>query len=157
MIQKATPANRNKTPWIGYIASLGGFPLSRASLNKLLTSCGGAIAPFATCRVCADIRMSDEGMDMGHDRNEWLRVAAGVSSYRAMYDFAGHIIQSAVATARDRRAARRVHRMLGEVIHLPIADAAHLMRSRQCFAKLVTSLSIGIDEATLTALCCSAD
>lgn len=94
---------------------------------------------------------------MGHDRNEWLRVAAGVSSYRAMYDFAGHVIQSAVATRRDRRAAQRVHRMLGEVIHLPIADAAHLMQSRHCFAKLVASLSIGIDEATLKAVGCSCD
>lgn len=96
-------------------------------------------------------------MNMGHDRKEWLRAAARVSSYRAMYELAGHIIQSTVATTRDRRAAQRVHRMLGEVIHLPIADAAHLMKSRQCFGKLVASLCVGLDDAVVKALCDGAD
>lgn len=90
---------------------------------------------------------------MGHDRKEWLRAAVRISSYRGMHAFAGHIIQSAGATARDRRAAERVHNLLDSVIHLPIADATLLLKARQRFTKLVASLRAGIDEATIAALC----
>ena len=79
-------------------------------------------------------------MQMGNDRTEWLEIAIEIVSYRAMYEFACHIIQSAIATAEDKRAARRLYRALNDIIDLPIAEAARLMRARKCYVKLVASL-----------------
>lgn len=77
---------------------------------------------------------------MGNNRAEWLQVAVEIGSYRGMYEFAGHIIQSAVATPDDRRAALRLYRCLQDIIDLPIAESSRLMKAHKCFAKLKRSL-----------------
>ncbi len=85
-------------------------------------------------------------MQIGNNRTEWLEIAIDIVSYRAMYEFARHIIQSAIATAEDRRAARRLYRALNDIIDLPIAEAARLMKARKCYCELVTSLRSAVAD-----------
>jgi hypothetical protein len=76
----------------------------------------------------------------------WIRTIAETHSYRSMYALAAEIAGSDQASADVRRAARRVVRVLQDVIELPIADAFVLARARKRFAVLTKALS-RFDEA----------
>jgi hypothetical protein len=63
------------------------------------------------------------------------------ASYRRMYLLAIEIAGSELASRDVRKAARRVIRILEDVVELPIADARLLARARQRFSDLVATLS----------------
>ena len=76
----------------------------------------------------------------------WITAAADAMSYRSMYALAIEIEASEIAPDRVRRSARRVIRVLQEIIDLPIADARVLARARKRFGELSKALEAGVSE-----------
>ncbi|EUB95637.1 hypothetical protein PMI07_002125 [Rhizobium sp. CF080] len=70
----------------------------------------------------------------------WMTTAAEARSYRRMYILAAEILCSEAASRELKRAARRVVRVLENVVDKPIADALVLARARARFAELVATL-----------------
>lgn len=77
----------------------------------------------------------------------WTKAAADAISYRRMYFLAVEIMASETAEERVRRSARRLARVLEEVIDMPIADAHLLARARKRFGELVRALEAITVEA----------
>lgn len=71
----------------------------------------------------------------------WIKAATAAASYRRMYVLATEIAGNDLARGDVRKAARRVVRILEDVIDLPIADARLLARARRRFSELVAILS----------------
>ncbi|MBW6419862.1 hypothetical protein KX729_00235 [Rhizobium sp. XQZ8] len=80
----------------------------------------------------------------------WIKAAAEAASYRRMYKLAAEIVGSDMARRDMRKAAKRVMRVLEEVIDLPIADALLLARARRRFSELSAILSRPLDRRELT-------
>jgi hypothetical protein len=57
-----------------------------------------------------------------------------------MYNLADHILESAAASAGDKRAAKKVVTALRDIIDKPIAEHNVLMRARKKFNALVKTL-----------------
>ena len=77
----------------------------------------------------------------------WIKAAAEAASYRSMYQLAADIVGSDLAPRELRKAAKRVLRILENVIDLPIADAVLLARARRRFSVLVEVLSRPADRS----------
>lgn len=83
---------------------------------------------------------------MTDDRFMWLEASSEAHSHRRMYALALEIGGSDAASPELRKAARKVVRLLEDVIELPIADARVLMKASKKFAKLVVALQDTYDE-----------
>ncbi len=77
---------------------------------------------------------------MTESQRMWIKAAAEAGSYRRMYFLAAEIAVGETASRESRAAARRVVRVLEDVVDRPIADALVLARARKRFAELVAAL-----------------
>lgn len=76
-------------------------------------------------------------------RLDWLQASARVCNARQMYRLAYDVAMSSAASRRHQRAARRVVKILHDVIDKPIAKAAVLAAARRRFDGLVAELRDG--------------
>lgn len=78
---------------------------------------------------------------------DWLRASSRVCNARQMYRLAEDVMISGTASARQKREARRVVKILSEVIDKPIAEDALLKAARRRFDGLVAVLGEGQTRA----------
>lgn len=82
----------------------------------------------------------------------WLEASLEAQSHRRMYALALEIFGSDAAPPELRKAARKVVRLLEDVIELPIADGKRLTKASKKFAKLAVMLeAIATEETPIAA------
>jgi hypothetical protein len=79
---------------------------------------------------------------MSENQIIWAKASEEAVSYRRMYALALEIEGSATASDELRSAARKVVRILADVIDLPIADARILGKARKKFRRLAERLDL---------------